>query len=43
MTVRLAIDADLAEMRAALKLRPMAEFDPGEPARIYDSLKNTVD
>ena len=38
MAVRLAIDADLARMRAALGLRPMGEFDPDKPARIYDSL-----
>ncbi|HEY4212900.1 MAG TPA: hypothetical protein VGM84_15575 [Steroidobacteraceae bacterium] len=30
--------ANLAEQREALKLRPMAEFDPDKPARIYDNL-----
>ena len=29
---------NLSELREALKLRPMAEFDPGKPARIYDNV-----
>jgi hypothetical protein len=29
---------NLVELREALKLRPMAEFDPDKAARIYDNL-----
>ena len=32
---------NLSELREALKLRPMAEFDPDKPARIYDNLNET--
>jgi hypothetical protein len=28
----------LADMRAQLGLRPMAEFDPDKPAQVYDNL-----
>ena len=38
MTFTIARGVNLAELRAALKLRPMAEFDPDKPARIYDNL-----
>jgi len=38
MTFTTARGVNLAELRAALKLRPMAEFDPGKSARIYDNL-----
>lgn len=30
--------ADLIELRDQMGLRPMSEFDPGKPARIYDNL-----
>jgi hypothetical protein len=29
---------DLVELRDTMRLRPMAEFDPGKPARVYDYL-----
>jgi hypothetical protein len=35
-TIRRGID--LAERRKTLGLRPMSEFDPAQPARIYDNL-----
>ena len=38
MTFTIARGVNLAELRAALKLRPMAEFDPDKPARVYDNL-----
>ena len=41
MTFTIARGVNLAELRAALKLHPMAEFDPDKPARIYDNLNET--
>ena len=38
MTFTTARGVNLAELRTALRLRPMAEFDPDKPARIYDNL-----
>ena len=38
MTFTISRGVDLAEVRAALRLRPMAEFDPDKPARVYDNL-----
>jgi hypothetical protein len=38
MTFTNARGVNLPELRAALKLRPMSEFDPDKPARIYDNL-----
>lgn len=38
MTFTTARGVNLAELRAALKLWPMAEFAPDKPARIYDNL-----
>jgi hypothetical protein len=38
MTFTTARDVNLAELRQALKLQPMAEFDPSKPARVYDNL-----
>ena len=40
MTSTIARGVNLAELRATLKLRPMAEFDPDKPARIYDNLND---
>jgi hypothetical protein len=30
--------ANLLELREKMGIRPMSEFDPGQPARIYDNL-----
>jgi hypothetical protein len=38
MTFTIARGVNLAELRQALRLRPMSEFDPDKPARIYDNL-----
>jgi hypothetical protein len=38
MTFTTARGVNLVELREALKLRPMSEFDPDKPARIYDNL-----
>jgi hypothetical protein len=38
MTFTIARGVNLVQLRVALKLRPMAEFDPDKPARIYDYL-----
>jgi hypothetical protein len=32
---------DLAELREALGLRPMTEFNPDKPARLYDKLNES--
>ena len=38
MTFIIARGVNLTELREALKLRPMSEFDPAKAARIYDNL-----
>jgi hypothetical protein len=38
MTFATARSMNLVELREALKLRPMAEFDPSKPVRVYDNL-----
>jgi hypothetical protein len=38
MTFTISRGVNLAELRTALRLRPMSEFDPDKPARIYDNL-----
>jgi hypothetical protein len=38
MTFTTGRGVNLIELRVALKLRPMGEFDPGKPARVYDNL-----
>jgi hypothetical protein len=38
MTFTISRNVNLAELRTALRLRPMSEFDPDKPTRIYDNL-----
>jgi hypothetical protein len=38
MTFTIGRDVDRAELRTALRLRPMSEFDPDKAARVYDNL-----
>jgi hypothetical protein len=33
---------DLVELRDKMRLRPMAEFDPAKPARVYDYLDDDL-
>jgi hypothetical protein len=42
MTFSIAKGVNLAELRATRKLRSMAEFDPGKPARVYDYLNDDL-
>jgi hypothetical protein len=40
MTFTISREVNLAELRRALGLRPMSEFDPAKRARIYDNLND---
>ena len=38
MTFTIGRGVNLTELRTALRLRPMSELNPDNPARIYDNL-----
>jgi len=40
MTFTISRGVNLAELRETLGLRPMSEFDPHKPARLYDNLND---